>query len=64
MASEDEITDANNEGQADRARYEDALAGDVTGLETAIRQIVTDDFYNPPDDSELREAYDAGFHNR
>ena len=64
MVREDELTEENNRGQEDRARYEDALQADPTGLETVMRQIATDDFYNPPDDPELKEAYDAGFHNR
>ena len=62
MVRENELTEENNRGQQDRARHEDALQADPTGLETVMRQIVTDDFYNPPDDPDLKEAYDTGFH--
>ena len=60
--TEDELMQANNDGQEDRARYEDSLAHSV--IDTAIRQMFQDDFYNPPHDPVLKEHYDAGFHNR
>jgi hypothetical protein len=61
---EEECIEENNRGQADRAQYEDDLQSDPTGIETALRQLVLDDYYNPPDDPYLKECYDAGFHNR
>ncbi len=64
MVTEDERTEWNNRGQADRARYEDDVANDPTGLETVLSQLTLDNYYNPPDDPDLKEAYDAGFHNR
>ena len=64
MPDGDETTKANNRGQDDRFRCQAALLDDPTGLETAFRQAITDDFYYPPDDPDLREAYEAGFHNR
>ena len=60
--NEDELTQANNDGQEDRARYEDSLSNSV--LDTFIRQMAQEDFYNPPGDPVLKEHYDAGFHNR
>ena len=56
--AEDRVTEANNKGQEDGARFRDASL-----TEYMLSQLVLSSWYDAPDDPEEKEAYEDGFRN-